>query len=198
MFLMMNYVILQLFLIILILVTLGLLNNILGAYLIIIVKQQVADMLGKGVIQSSTSLWASPVVLVKKKDGSFRFCVNYRKLNTVTKQDAHLLPRVDDLLNSLNHNKYFSTLDLCSGYWQVSMSPQDREKTAFMTPEGLFEFMRMPYGLSTAPATFARAVNIILSGLTYDICLCYFDDVIIFFKSIEEHCHRLQAVLERF
>lgn len=173
MFLMMNYVILQLFLIILILVTLGLLNNILGAYLIIIVKQQVADMLGKGVIQSSTSLWASPVVLVKKKDGSFRFCVNYRKLNTVTKQDAHLLPRVDDLLNSLNHNKYFSTLDLCSGYWQVSMSPQDREKTAFMTPEGLFEFMRMPYGLSTAPATFAGAVNIILSGLTYDMSLLF-------------------------
>jgi len=170
---MMNYVILQLFLIILILVTLGLLNNILGAYLIIIVKQQVADMLGKGVIQSSTSLWASPVVLVKKKDGSFRFCVNYRKLNTVTKQDAHLLPRVDDLLNSLNHNKYFSTLDLCSGYWQVSMSPQDREKTAFMTPEGLFEFMRMPYGLSTAPATFAGAVNIILSGLTYDMSLLF-------------------------
>ena len=78
------------------------------------------------------------------------------------------------------------------------MSPQDREKTAFMTPEGLFEFMRMPYGLSTAPATFARAVNIILSGLTYDICLCYFDDVIIFSKNIQEHCHRLQTVLERF
>ena len=80
-------------------------------------------MLGKGIIQSSTSPWASPVVLVKKKDGSFRFCVDYRKLNTITKQDAHPLPRVDDLLDSLNHDKCCSTLALRNGNWQVSMSP---------------------------------------------------------------------------
>ena len=135
---------------------------------------------------------------MKKKDGSYRFCVDYRKLNLVTEQDAHPLPRVDDLLDSLNGNCFFSTLDLRSGYWQVSLLPEDQQKTVFSTPSGLYKFLRMPYGLSTAPATFARAIGIILSGLTYDICLCYFDDVIIFSKSLDGHCHRLQSVLQRF
>ena len=162
------------------------------------VDQQVKDMLQQGVVQPSTSPWASPVVLVKKKDGTYRFCVDYRKLNLVTAQDAHPLPRVGDLLDSLNGNSLFSTLDLRSGYWQLSMSPEDQQKTAFVTPHGLFEFLRMPYGLCTAPATFARAIGIILSGLTYDICLCYFDDVIIFSTTIEQHCHRLETVLQRF
>ena len=110
------------------------------------IRQQVRDMLEKGVIQESTSPRASSVVLVKKKDGSYRFCVDYHKVNLITKQDAHPLPRVDDLLDSLDNNKLFSTLDLRSGYWQVSMAQADREKTAFITPDGLFEFLRMPYG----------------------------------------------------
>ena len=113
------------------------------------IHKQVNEMLEKGVIQPSTSPWASPVVLVKKKDGAYRFCVDYRKLNLVTKQDAHPLPRVNDLLDSLNNNKLFRTLDLRSGYGHVSMTSVDREKTAFITPGGLFEFLRMPYGLST-------------------------------------------------
>ena len=162
------------------------------------VEKQVKDMLQQGVVQPSTSPWASPVVLVKKKDGSYRFCVDYRKLNLVTEQDAHPLPRVDDLLDSLNGNCLFSTLDLRSGYWQVSMSPEDKQKTAFITPHGLYEFLRIPYGLCTAPVTFARALGIILSGLSYDICLCYFDDVIIFSKTIDEHCQCLMRVLQRF
>ena len=162
------------------------------------VDKQVQEMLSQGVVEPSTSPWASPIVLVKKKDGSYRFCVDYRKLNLVTKQDAHPLPRVDDLLDSLNGYKMFSTLDLRSGYWQLSMHPDDREKTAFITHNGLYEFLRMPYGLSTAPATFSRAIDIVLSGLTYEMCLCYFDDVIIFSKNMEDHCHRLQSVLQRF
>ena len=101
-------------------------------------------------------------------------------------QDAHPLPRVDDLLDSLNNNKLFSTLDLLSGYWHVSMTSEDREKTAFITPGGLFEFLGMPYGLSTAPATFSKAVSIILSGLTYEICLCYFDDAIRWLVDLQE------------
>eukprot|EP00794_Sanderia_malayensis_P015652 gene15652-biopygen13346 len=117
------------------------------------VDKQVSDMLAQKVIQPSTSPWASPVVLVKKKDGTYRFCIDYRKVNLVTKTDAHPLPRVDDLLDSLSNNTYFSTLDLRSGYWQVEMSPEAREKTAFITTAGLFEFLRMPYGLSNAPAT---------------------------------------------
>eukprot|EP00794_Sanderia_malayensis_P001629 gene1629-biopygen1507 len=100
------------------------------------VDQQVADMLAQSVIQPSTSPWASPVVLVKKKDGSYRFCIDYRKLNSITKQDASPLPRVDDLLDAINGYSMCSTLDLRSGYWQVSMTPEDREKTAVMTPNG--------------------------------------------------------------
>ena len=97
---------------------------------------QIRDMLDQGVIQPSISPWASPIVLVRKKDGKYRFCVDYRKLNSVTKRDARPLPRVDDLLDALQGYDLFTTLDLRSGYWQVSVSPEDREKTAFVTPTG--------------------------------------------------------------
>ena len=161
-------------------------------------KAQVEGMLQQGVIQPSSSPWASPIVLVKKKDGTFRFCVDYRKLNSVTKKDAHPLPRVDDLLDALAGSKYFSTLDLRAGYWQLSVAPEDREKTAFVTPDGLWEFIRLPFGVSGGPATFQRAIEIILSGLTYHTCLCYFDDIIIPSDSIQQQCERLSIVLSRF
>ena len=109
------------------------------------VEKQVNDMLSQGDIQPSTSPWSSPIVLVKKKDGSCRFCIDYRKLNSITKVDAHPLPRVDDLLEALNGNTIFSTLDLRSGYWQVGMHPDACGKTAFSTPGGLYEFFRLPY-----------------------------------------------------
>ena len=92
--------------------------------------------------------------------------MDYRKLNSVTKKDAHPLPRVDDLLDALAGSKYFSTLDLRAGYWQLSVAPEDREKTAFVTPDGLWEFIRLPFSVSGGPATFQRAMEIILSGLT--------------------------------
>ena len=162
------------------------------------VHSQVTDMLHQGVIQPSSSPWASPIVLVKKKDGKYRFCVDYRKLNAVTKKDAHPLPRVDDLLDALKGSVMFSTMDLRSGYWQVSMEPKDREKTAFVTPDGLWEFCRMPFGVSNGCATFQRAIEIVLSGLTYETCLCYFDDIIIPSSNLQEHCEHLSAVLTRF
>ena len=102
--------------------------------------KQASEMLQQGVIKSSNSPWTSPVVLVKKKDSTFRFCIDYRKLNTITKRDAHSLPRVDDLLDALQGYCMFSTLDLRSGYWQVSVGPKDQQKTAFVTPSGLWEF----------------------------------------------------------
>ena len=117
-------------------------------------KKLLDDMLDRSVIQPSSSPWASPVVLVPKKDGSFRFCIDYRKVNAVTRKDAYPLPRVDDTLDTLAGSHWFSTLDLLSGYWQVEVSPEDREKTAFCTHEGLFEFRVMPFGLCNAPATF--------------------------------------------
>jgi len=151
------------------------------------VSRQISDMLQQGVIQQSNSPWASPIVLVKKKDGNFRFCVDYRKVNAVTKRDAHPLPRIDDLLDSLQGSTMFSTLDLRSGYWQIGMSPEDREKTAFITPEGLWEFLRMPFGVSNGCATFQRAIQIVLSGLKYDTCSCYFDYTIIPSINVQQH-----------
>ena len=127
-------------------------------------------MLSQGVIQPSCSPWASPIVSVKKKDGSYRFCVNYRKLSSITKKDAHPLPRVDDHLDALHGSCLFSTLDLRSGYWQVSVDPKDREKAAFVTPDGLWEFCRLPFGVTGSCATFQRDIEIVLSGLSYDTC----------------------------
>ena len=115
----------------------------------------------------------------------------------MTKRDARPLPRVDDLLDALQGYDLFTTLDLRSGYWQLSVSPDDREKTAFVTPTGSWEFLRVPFGLSGAPASFDRAMQIIMSGLNYDSCLCYFDDIIIPSKGIQEHCERLEKVLTR-
>ena len=134
---------------------------------------------------------------MKKKDGKYRFCVDYRKLNSVTQKDAHPLPRIDDLLDSLHGSVMFSTLDLRSGYWQINMHPDDREKTAFATPDGLWEFLRMPFGLSNACATLQRALEIVLSGLTLDTCLCYFDDIIIPSNNVQKQCDRLSSVLSR-
>ena len=100
------------------------------------------------------SLWAAPIELVRKKDGSTRFCVDYRKFNSVTRKNSYPLPRIDDTLRALSGATWFSSLDLKSGYWQVGMHPEDREKTAFTTGKGLWQFTVMPFGLCNAPATF--------------------------------------------
>ena len=118
------------------------------------IAKLVAGMERKGVISPSVSPWASPVVLVAKKDGSTRFCVNFRRLNAITKKDVHPLPRIEDILDTLGRAQYFSTLDLSAGFWQIPLNPADKEKTAFTTHCGLFEFNRMPFGLCHAPATF--------------------------------------------
>ena len=130
------------------------------------VAKQLRDMQSAGVVEPSNSPWASPVVMVRKQDGSHRFCINYRQLNAVTKADTFPLPRIDDLLNQLEAARYFTTLDLVSGYWQIRMHPDSAEKTAFVTPQGLFQFRVMPFGLTNAPSVFQRLMERVLAGLT--------------------------------
>ena len=131
----------------------------------------------------------------EKKDGSTRFSVNYRKLNAVTHKDAYPLPRIDDTLQSLAGSKWFSNIDLLSGYWQVGIAEKDKEKTAFITHECLFEFNVMPFGLCNAPATFQRLMNLALSGMLWSECLVYLDNIIIFGHAFEEHSGHVASVL---
>ena len=120
------------------------------------VARQLKNMQQAGVIQPSSSPWASPVVMVGKKDGTHRFRIDYRDLHAVTVPETFPLPRIDDLLDQLGQSRFFSMLDLASGYWQIRVHPDSREKTVFVTPQGLFEFRVMPFGLMNAPFVFQR------------------------------------------
>ncbi|UYV79552.1 K02A2.6-like [Cordylochernes scorpioides] len=160
-----------------------------------IIQDEVNKMEKLDIIQPSESPWASPVVLIRKKDGSWRFCVDYRRLNKITKKDVYPLPRIDDTLDCLRGARFYSSMDLQSGYWQIDVEESDREKTAFITPDGLYEFKVMPFGLCNAPATFKRMIDNLLKGLKWTICLCYLDDIIVFSDGFEEHLRRLQLVL---
>jgi hypothetical protein len=162
-----------------------------------VIQKEVAEMLRNQIIRPSQSPWAFPVVLVAKKDGSTRFCVNYRKLNALTKRDSYPLPRVDDYLDQLGQARYLSTLDMASGYWAIPLAPGDAEKTAFTTKQGLFQFEVMPFGLTNAPATFQRYMDTLFRGLTYEICLVYMDDVIIYSSTFDQHVQDLTRVFAR-
>ena len=148
-------------------------------------------------IEPSNSPWASPVVLVQKKDGSLRYCIDYRKLNAVTRKDSYPLPRIDDSLDTLKNAKYFTTLDLASGYWQIELTDDAKEKSAFCTTSGLYQFRVMPFGLTNAPATFQRLMERVLAGLQWRICLVYIDDIIIFSATVDDHLQQLDEVFGR-
>ena len=162
-----------------------------------IIEEHVTDMLNRGIIQPSTSLWASPIILVKKKDGTDRFVVDFRRLNSVTRKDSYPLPRIDDALDALNGTKFFSSMDLMSGFWQVEMESESREHTAFVTYGGLYEFLVLPFGLTGAPSTYQRLMECVLRNLTYKICLIYLDDILVYSKTFEDHLSHLRQVFDR-
>ena len=157
----------------------------------------VKEMLEGGQIEPSDSPWASPVVLVTKKDGTTWFCIDYRRLNALTTKDTYPLPRIDDSLRLLGNQQWFSTMDLASGYWQVAMSPEAKRKAAFVTNEGLFQFRVMLFRLCNAPATFERLMDRVLCGMRWSRCLVYLDDVISFGGTVTEALGRLEEVLCR-
>ena len=162
------------------------------------IQQELVDkMLEEGQIEHSVSAWSAPTVLVTKKDGTTRFCVDYRRLNNSTKKDAFPLPRIDDSLNSLSGQSWFSTLDLASGYWQVRLSEDAKPKTAFATHSGLFQFAVMPFGLCNAPATFERLMSQVMRGLHWKRCLVYIDDILVFGHDFESALQSLELVLIR-
>jgi len=161
------------------------------------IERQVKEMCDLGLVEPSLSPWASPVVLVKKKDGSMRFCVDYRKLNAVTKKDSFPLPLINDVLDSLHDTNYFTTLDMKSGYFQIQLDPATKEKTAFVTHNDLLHFKVLPFGLTNSPATFQRLMSHILRGLEYTCALIYIDDTIIFSKTVDEHLDHIEEVFKR-
>lgn len=159
--------------------------------------QQIRDLLSKGWIQPSTSPWGSPILFVKKKDGSMRMCVDYRAVNKLTVKNSYPLPRIDDMLDRLSGAKFFTCLDLQQAYHQVRLTEEDVPKTAFTTPMGLFEYKVLPFGLCNAPSTFQALMNTVLGADLRHCCLVYLDDIIIFSKTPAQHLQHVEAVLSR-
>lgn len=162
-----------------------------------VIRDETTKMLKESIIEPSVSPWASPIVLIRKSDGAIRFCIDYRKLNAVTKKDSYPMPRVDEAIDLLSAAVLFSVMDLSSSFWQVPVYPSDREKTAFVSPQGLFQFRYMPFGLCNAPATMQRLMDAVLAGLKWQCCLVYMDDIIVFSSSHEQHLEDLENVLKR-
>ena len=158
------------------------------------VQEEVKKMLQLGVIEESHSPWSSPIVIVPKPDGTLRFCNDFRKLNEVSLFDAYPMPRVDELIERLGPARFISTLDLTKGYWQVPLTPRARPKTAFSTPEGLFQYTVLPFGVHGAPATFQRMMDRILRPHRL-YASAYLDDIIIHSSTWDDHLRHLEAVL---
>uniref|UniRef100_A0A158P4I8 RNA-directed DNA polymerase n=1 Tax=Tetranychus urticae TaxID=32264 RepID=A0A158P4I8_TETUR len=164
----------------------------------LIAEKSINELMDDGIVIPSCSPWSSPIVLVAKKGtDEVRLCVDYRKLNEITVKDKFPLPNIQDYLDSLQGMKYFSLLDLRSGYHQMAMDPLDQQKTAFVTPSGLYEYTRLPFGLANGPASFMRMMSIVLSGLIYNTCLIFIDDLLIFSKTEDEHLNRCEIIFQR-
>jgi hypothetical protein len=161
-----------------------------------VVKTELDKMLSGGIIEPANSPYGSPIVLIKKSDKSWRFCIDYRKLNSKTIFDAHPMPRVDELIESVGRAQYISTLDLSKGYWQIKLDEDARQKSAFVTPFGSYRFCVMPFGMTCAGATFMRLMRLVLQGAE-EYADAYIDDIVIRSNSFREHYNHLRNVLER-
>lgn len=161
------------------------------------VRKHLQELLCAGIIKESRSPYASPIVIVRKKNGTIRMCIDYRLLNSRTVPDQYTTPCIDDALDSLSGSRWFSVLDLRSGYYQIAMAEEDKEKTAFICPLGFFQFERMPQGITGAPATFQRLMEKTVGDMNLLQVLVYLDDLIVFGKTLEEHEERLLKVLDR-
>lgn len=153
-------------------------------------------MLAKRVIEESDSPWSSPIVLVNKKENSIRFCIDFRKLNEITTKDNHSIPRIESTLDALSGSKYYSTIDLKSGYLQVKVAEEDKPKTTFSIPGGgRWNFNVMPFGLCNAGATFKRLMEKLLSNLSWATCMVYLDDIIVLASDFSQHLNNLEELL---
>ena len=160
-------------------------------------RKAIEDLLKKGVIQKSSSPWSSPIVLVKKKSGAIRPCVDYRRVNSLVKPDGFPLPRIQDCLDAVAGSSLFSSFDLTSGYFQIPLKKEDIPKSAFCCKFGQFEMTRMPFGLNNAASTFQRTMELALQGLQWITCLVYIDDIIVYAENFDQHISRVDEVLNR-
>jgi len=158
-------------------------------------RDEVRYMLDNGIVEPSSSQWSSPSILVPKPDGSYRFCTDFRRVNAVTKTDSFPIPRIDDCIDRIGHARYISKFDLLKGYWQVPLTERAKEVSAFATPDGLYQYCVMPFGMKNAPATFQRMINGVIAGL--EGCEAYIDDVVVYGDTWDQHIKQLKAFLSR-
>nr|CAD1829912.1 unnamed protein product [Ananas comosus var. bracteatus] len=159
-------------------------------------QAQLIDLLDKGFIRPSVSLWGAPILFVRKKDGSFRLCVDYRELNKVMINNKYPLPRIDDLFDHLQGSRVYSKIDLQPGYHQLKIKPEDVQKTAFRTRYGHYEFTVMPFGLTNAPAAFMDLMNRVFKEYLDRFVVVFIDDILVYSRSDEEHAEHLRIVLQ--
>ena len=160
-----------------------------------VLRSEIKYMLDNDIIEPSSSNWSSPCVLIPKPDKTFRFCTDYRKVNTFTKSDSFPIPRIDDLIDRIGDATYITKIDLLSGYWQVPLSDRAKEISAFVTPDGLYQYKVMPFGMKNAPATFQRMINNLIAD--QENCNAYIDDVIIYSKDFLHHVKQLRSLFEK-